>query len=292
MQVNFDREKAWWDAKAPKEEHDVADECINRALRWREIQRHLDGVQTILEVGGGTGAFSIPLAERGFEVTHLDFAPAMLAIARKKGGRLPSLRFVEANAVRLPFADRSFDLVLNLDGAASFCGSEAARAITESCRVADSKLILTASNRCNLVGLVVSSSLLVTGRLTPAVHAMFERGEWHQDQFPDNPLLAKGTTQDYVGALCAFLPGELRALLTSAGFRPLRVGGLGSLAQLCGQKAVAQACADPAVLNQFVDLCERFDIEILPDGPGTWQRAGLIAVAARCEVDPRPEQEI
>ena len=37
MKVDFDREKQWWDAKAPKEEQDIADEAINRALRWHSI---------------------------------------------------------------------------------------------------------------------------------------------------------------------------------------------------------------------------------------------------------------
>ena len=82
MRVDFERERRWWDAKAPKEERDRADEAINRALRWRELERQLDGVRTILDVGGGTGAFSIPLARRGFEVTHLDLSPAMLALAQ------------------------------------------------------------------------------------------------------------------------------------------------------------------------------------------------------------------
>jgi hypothetical protein len=38
---------------------------------------------------------------------------------------------------------------------------------------------------------------------------------------------------------------------------------------------------DNALLDEFLNLCERFDQEILPDGPGTKQRAGLIAVAER-----------
>ena len=77
MNVDFEREKRWWNAKAPKEEGDIGDQAINRALRWREIERHLEGVETILDVGAATGAFSIPLGQRGFSVTHLDFSPAM-----------------------------------------------------------------------------------------------------------------------------------------------------------------------------------------------------------------------
>jgi len=55
--TDFNREKQWWDAKAEKEDRDSADESVNRALRWREIERHLEGVKTILDVGAATGAF-------------------------------------------------------------------------------------------------------------------------------------------------------------------------------------------------------------------------------------------
>ncbi len=50
---------AVWDAMAAVEEDDLADEAMNRALRWREIERHLAGVNTVLDLGAGTGAFSM-----------------------------------------------------------------------------------------------------------------------------------------------------------------------------------------------------------------------------------------
>src|SRR5512136_186295 len=116
--VDFERERQWWDAKAPAEERDSNDMVINRLLRWREIERNLKGVKTILDVGGGTGAFSIPLARRGYQVTHLDFSTTMLQIARQKAQELKGIDFVEGNAADLSrFADSSFDLVLNMDGA-------------------------------------------------------------------------------------------------------------------------------------------------------------------------------
>ncbi|MCR4404038.1 MAG: methyltransferase domain-containing protein [Candidatus Acetothermia bacterium] len=279
MKTDFEREKRWWDAKAPKEEQDLADEAINRALRWREIERHLEGVETILDVGAGTGAFSIPLAQRGFSVTHLDFSPAMLEIAYRKARHLRNIRFVEANSVALPFLDGSFDLVLNMDGAISFCGSEAEQAILESCRVTKKRLIITVSHRAWMVAVMVSSSLGVAGRLLPAVYSMLDRGEWHQEQFPENRMLAKGMTQDYFGAFKAFLPGELVEILEQAGMRVLRIGGLGSLANLCGKETAECTLREGALFQEFLALCERFDREILPDGPGTRQRAGLIAVA-------------
>jgi hypothetical protein len=86
-------------------------------------------------------------------------------------------------------------------------------------------------------------------------------------------------TQDYMGAFRAFLPDELRATLEQLGMRVLRCGGLGTLANLCGQATVERVLEDKTLLEPFLDLRERFDAKVLPNGPGTRQRAGLIAVA-------------
>src|SRR5215468_10288932 len=64
-----------------------------------------------LDAGCGTGLLSFELAARGHRVTGVDFAPAMIAEARRKataGGF--SVRFEEADAEQLPFASGSFDL--------------------------------------------------------------------------------------------------------------------------------------------------------------------------------------
>lgn len=281
MQVDFDRERLWWNAKATKEERDLADEDINRALRWREIERHLDGVESILEVGGATGAFSIPLAERGFRVTHVDFSPAMIEIARQKADGIRNIEFVEANSVDLPYEDRSFDLVLNMDGAISFCGSDASLALSETCRVARDKIIVTVSNRIAMIPGWVISSIDKCGGLTPAVREMAEKGEWHQDQFADNASITKGATLDYIGAMKAFLPDELRSLIELNGMSILRIGGIGSLACLCGADAVQSIVSDEKLMEEFLDICDYYDQVILPGGPGTSQRAGLMAVATR-----------
>jgi len=58
----------------------------------------------LLDVGGGAGHQSFPLAEAGYDVTVLDPSPAMLAKARWRLGRLPEtvqrrVRFVEADGL-------------------------------------------------------------------------------------------------------------------------------------------------------------------------------------------------
>lgn len=71
MDPDSRQEQGWWDAKAAREQRDIGDEAINRALRWREIERRLPGVRTVLSAGTGAGPFTIPLAERGLRVIYL-----------------------------------------------------------------------------------------------------------------------------------------------------------------------------------------------------------------------------
>ena len=72
-----------------------------------------------------------------------------------------------------------------------------------------------------------------------------------------------------------------KAPKSHAGMKILRCGGLGSLTSLCGQETVEQVLGDKGLLPACLDLAEHFDREILAGGPGTRQRAGLIAVAER-----------
>jgi SAM-dependent methyltransferase len=69
-------------------------------LFFLEMAQALGG--PVLELGCGTGRMTIPLAERGLELTGVEIEPAMLELARRKAGDLP-IRWVQADA-------RSFDL--------------------------------------------------------------------------------------------------------------------------------------------------------------------------------------
>jgi hypothetical protein len=238
----------------------------------------LDDVATILVVGGSEEDFSASLAGQGYSVTHLASSAAMPAVfARQTVENQTNLHCVPGNSTDLSqFEDRYFDLVLNMDGAISFCGFNAERAVMESCRVTKKKLILTVPHRSTMLGSWISSSIHTTGRISPAVHAMLDRGEWRQ-----GPAAEDGASM--FGPCKSFLPGELKKMLNEAGLVVQRLGGLGSLAQVCDPDILRQVTREVGLFNEFVDLCERYDREVQPEGPGTSARAGLIAMAHRPE---------
>lgn len=64
--------------------------------------------ERILDLAAGTGTSSAPFVERGATVVPCDFSLGMLTVGRR---RQPTLPFVAGDALRLPFADESFDAV-------------------------------------------------------------------------------------------------------------------------------------------------------------------------------------
>jgi demethylmenaquinone methyltransferase / 2-methoxy-6-polyprenyl-1,4-benzoquinol methylase len=64
--------------------------------------------QRVLDLAAGTGTSAAPFRARGAEVVPCDFSLGMLRVGKR---RLPHLPFTAGDALRLPFADASFDAV-------------------------------------------------------------------------------------------------------------------------------------------------------------------------------------
>ncbi|HEY5821318.1 MAG TPA: demethylmenaquinone methyltransferase [Propionibacteriaceae bacterium] len=64
--------------------------------------------ELILDLAAGTGTSSEPFAQAGATVVPTDLSLGMLTVGKQ---RLPALDFVAADALRLPYADDSFDAV-------------------------------------------------------------------------------------------------------------------------------------------------------------------------------------
>ncbi len=65
--------------------------------------------KSILEVGCGVGSFCCLLKNKTNQVYGVDFSQKMIACAKQN---CPSVNFSQASADKLPFADKSFDMVV------------------------------------------------------------------------------------------------------------------------------------------------------------------------------------
>lgn len=83
---------------------------------WQEIFIEVLGKEklNVLDVGTGPGIAAFHLAELGHDVTGIDLSEEMLRNARDNATRLNlPVKFRQGDAENLPFADESFDVVVN-----------------------------------------------------------------------------------------------------------------------------------------------------------------------------------
>nr|WP_229789475.1 methyltransferase domain-containing protein [Pilimelia terevasa] len=87
------------------------------AVLRAEVDRYVGRRLRVLDVGGGTGGFAVPLAEGGHEVTVIDASPDALAALRRRaadrgvGDRIEA-RQADADEIASVAAPGSVDLVL------------------------------------------------------------------------------------------------------------------------------------------------------------------------------------
>lgn len=164
----------------------------------------------VLDAGGGTGFYSIPLAAEGHQVVVLDLSKNMLDVAETKAKKLGLSERVTAvigdmESIELP--DESFDMVLcHL----ALChGGDFSRALSEFCRVLrhEGILSLIVENKA-----FFSMSEAFKGNTSEALKRFGEH-----DLFVDFGRL---------GRIRTFAKKELLALVDQTGFKPLRTLGL------------------------------------------------------------------
>jgi len=100
-----------FDAVADRYDRMNAVMTFGRERRWREAVADALALRTghrVLDLAAGTGASSVPFAERGALPVACDFSPGMLEVGRRTH---PQLTFVAGDALRLPFGDETFDAV-------------------------------------------------------------------------------------------------------------------------------------------------------------------------------------
>ena len=88
--------------------------------------------ETVLDVGARNSA-ALLAAQAGGKVTAIEVSPRLLELARAKLKDYPDARFELADVARLPFADASFDVVI--DAISLMFGADREKAIAEMARV-------------------------------------------------------------------------------------------------------------------------------------------------------------
>ena len=194
-----------------------------RKLLGRELD---DGYDRSLEIGAGTGYFSLNLLQAGVvaEATCTDISPGMVNTLRENAERLGlTVRAARADAEALPFADGSFDLVLG--HAVLHHLPNLRRAFAEFHRV------LRPGGRIVFAG--------EPSRVGDRIAAVPKRGAWRLSPAwrrlmrakPAPPPAAVGSAEhvDHELERCvdihAFDPGDLQRYARRAGFTDIEVRG-------------------------------------------------------------------
>jgi len=94
------------------------------------LDEHLPDAGRVLDAGGGPGRYAVELAERGYDVSHLDPTPELVAVAREKAADADLADAVDhrlGDVRRLPYPDDTFDATCCLGGVLSHVVEEAER---------------------------------------------------------------------------------------------------------------------------------------------------------------------
>lgn len=101
------------------------------------IHRFADAHSRVLEVGAGTGRYSVALAEEGMDVTAVELVETNLSVLRERAAGIENLKSFQGDATDLTrFEDNAFDVTLVLGPMYHlYEPDEVNRAIDEAIRV-------------------------------------------------------------------------------------------------------------------------------------------------------------
>jgi ubiquinone/menaquinone biosynthesis C-methylase UbiE len=190
--------------------------------------KHTDEV---LDMGCGTGRFTVPLAERAGKVTGLDISPQMLTVnSRKLTDRGLGARLVEGDMTALPFPDDSFDAVTSMLALMHIPLDDRQRVFTEAARV-------LRPGGCLLIGVknAVFERLFAGDRFADVDVTDVEAGEL--------VFTETGKGEDLTAPWHSFSPDDLSRLTATAGL---------SLVHLRGNSTVSAWLADAVLADKGI----------------------------------------
>ena len=222
-----------------------------RKLLGRELDR---GFDNSLEIGAGTGYFSLNLMQAGLlgRATCTDISPGMVATLADNARRLglDDVSAIAAAAESLPFDDGSFDIVLG--HAVLHHLPDLERAFAEFHRVlAPGGTILFAGEPSRLGDQLARLPKRAAGMLAPAWRTAV-RARPAPPAFAPGDEHARDHALESVVDIHAFAPAELARLARLAGFGTVAVRGEELLANWFGWfNRALEASANPDDVPMF-----------------------------------------
>src|SRR5882762_3022760 len=190
-----------------EQEAEHAIELIAANLAGREIQ-------SVLDLGCGAGRHTKVLFERWWTV-GLDLSVALLKVARKES---PDAPYVRADMRELPFADESFDLVVNLFTSFGYFEEDSEHARVLAC-------VRAATRRGGTFVIDFLNASQVRRGLVPydervenGITIEQRRTISSDDRFVEKRIRLRERGKEYIERVRLLSAADLERMLTTAGF--------------------------------------------------------------------------
>ncbi|MGD1118100.1 MAG: class I SAM-dependent methyltransferase [Dehalococcoidales bacterium] len=190
-----------------------------RDITWRYFDKYLPPRGNILEIGSATGAYTIPLAKKGYNITAVDLSPKNVEACQKRvaeAGLENKVKCVCADGRDLsPVKQRNFDVVL-LMGPLYHLVEQKDR----------EKAVLEAYRRLKLGGLIFSAFVSrygIWGNLMTTLPLLIERQEDLRSVMKEgkDAVVPAGGFRGYFATT-----REIAPLHEKAGFKTLVLAGV------------------------------------------------------------------
>ena len=229
--------------------HDNPEDYIYYRLVSHTLTSFVSHEDSVLDIGGGPGRFSLDLAPLVKTIEHVDFSQAMLDLAAEEAQRrgIKNISFVKADARDLArYSDRAFDKVLSVNTPVSFSEREWKVALAETCRVAGKAALFTVSNFISCFPVILDLSLRTGASWDAFASTMF------QEHFFESSK-AKPFGIEFP-SYQAFLPEEIESEIDRLGWDIAVIQGIAILCRLMSPESLKMVVNDEALVARFLEF--------------------------------------
>lgn len=187
-----------------------------RRVESEVIEQYLDNVESIVDIGCGTGLYALALGKRGFRVVATDISYEMIKLAASKADSLElgsKIAFLQHDIEKQLPGEEKFDLAISMFGALNHVESlEKALQSIGNVLLRDGRLIFTVANNLSLHRLRTARRI---HRFADAIGGKYPK----TSEFYVREVKKRLWTRYYTRK-------EVRDLLRKSRFKVERIGGI------------------------------------------------------------------